>query len=598
MRKVNQYVDPKLRDRDYLSKLTAFDCLWESCKDHLNEVAITYKADINVLDRNKKTLSTIITYKELIKNIFKTYNALKNIGLKEGDVVTYASITTPELIYTMYACNLIGAIFDPIDPRLKEEDLLRHFKSEPSKLYFVTEKMFDATKNIYQDINAKNIITLSCTESLPSIIQFGSKILDKKNGVAPFSKPDDNRFLSWNDFFKNNNSKNVIVPKFEKNKIISYAHTTGTTGKSKTLEHTNENWNAQWHSIFNSGLEIIRGETFFNVTVPWVDFGLVVGIHANLCDGIRMDLDPTWTPEATADFFFKNRPDWILGAPGWFDPIFTNSKYKNEKIDFGRYIMTGGAPLFPHKHELYMKILKEKNSKCIVIPGYGLSEITAPAMINISDAYGDLGRPFPAIAYKIVDINTKQKVEPGQAGELWLRSTHEDLSPLAVGYLNNEEETKNTFVYDEGYRWVRTGDKVHENPDGSLKWEARYKNILTFNGFNIDCDKLLDKVSSIEGVGKAAIIGAITKDGNQRPIICFELKAGYPLDSADFVKEDIMNLIKEKLPDYYEPLDIVLYDKLPTKTMKINYNQLKMDNLNEFGEFIPSKTLKRGKEEF
>ena len=28
--------------------------------------------------------------------------------------------------------------------------------------------------------------------------------------------------------------------------------------------------------------------------------------------------------------------------------------------------------------------------------------------------------------------------------------------------------------------------------------------------------------------------------------------------------------------------------------MKINYKQLKLDNLNEFGEYIKSNTLKRG----
>ena len=109
-------------------------------------------------------------------------------------------------------------------------------------------------------------------ESLPVVVKIGSKVLDKKNGVKDFEVPNDKRFLNWNQFAKGGNYKNVAPSPFYKNKIISYAHTTGTTGNSKTLLHTNENWNAQWHSIQNTNLKIIRGETFLNVTVPWVEF--------------------------------------------------------------------------------------------------------------------------------------------------------------------------------------------------------------------------------------------------------------------------------------------------------------------------------------
>ena len=257
-------------------------------------------------------------------------------------------------------------------------------------------------------------------------------------------------------------------------------------------------------------------------------------------------------------------------------------------------MITGGAPLFAHKHKLYNDILKEKGSNCRVILGYGLSEVTAPAFININDEYGALGRPFPAISYKIVDYETLEEVSNGQSGELWLRANHKELTPLAVGYLNNPQETEKTFVYSEEYRWVRTGDKVHENKDNAVVWESRYKNILTFNGFNIDCDKLLKEVEKIDGIGKAAIIGAITKDGNQRPIICIELLSGHQVGDLEWIKSSIRRKILEEMPDYYEPLDIVVYDSLPIKSMKVNYNQLKQDNLNEFGEYIKTSGIKKG----
>lgn len=587
--------DEKKLSMDELANMTAFQCLWENNKNHLGEVAITYKADTAVLDKNKSVPTTFITYGDLFKNILKTYNSLKNQGIKRGDVITYASVTTPELIYTMYASNILGSIFDPIDPRENPDNLLAHFKREPSKLYFAPEKMFDSTREVYGDINVDKIITMSFMESLPRIVKVGSKVLDLKNGVKSFKAPDDKRFINWKEFSKDSKVKLDKKPVFEREQIISYAHTTGTTGTPKTIMHMNENWNAQFYNISNSGLIFNRGENFFNVAVPWVDFGLINAIHSFLCNGIRMDLDILWTPDMNVDFYLKNRPKWWLGAPGWIDPLFTNEKYKNENIDFGRYIVTGGAPLFEHKQTLYNETLKVQQSPCQVVPGYGLSEMTAAAFIDLDDKRGTLGYPMPMFDYRIVDINTQEPVKDGDAGELQLSSKHKYLTPMAIGYLNNEEDTKKTFINDEfGKRWVRTGDKVHKAEDGTVVWESRYKNILTFNGFNINCDKLLDEVEKVNGVGKAAIIGAVTADGNQRPIVCFELSSDMDMNNYEFVIEDIKEMIKHKFAEYYEPLDVVVYDALPTKTMKINYTQLKLDNLNEFGEYVKSNTLKRG----
>lgn len=580
---------------DELANMTAFQCIWENNKHHLKEVAITYKADTNVLNRDKKVPTTFITYEDLFKNIIKTYNSLKNLGIKEGDVISYATVTTPELIYTIYAANILGAIIDVIDPRENADNLLAHFKREPSKVFFAPEKMFDSTREVYGDIGVEKIVTMSFMESLPRVIKIGSKILDFKNGVKPFKAPEDKMFTNWYEISANSKVELDKKIKFKKGQIISFAHTTGTTGTPKTIMHTNENWNAQYYSISNSGLVFNRGENFLNVTVPWVDFGTVNAIHTMINNGIRIDLDVLWTPDMNVDFYLKNRPKWWLGAPGWIDPLFTSEKYKDERLDFGRYIVTGGAPLFEHKQTLYNETLKEKNSPCQVVPGYGLSEVTAAAFLDLDDRRGTLGHPMAMFNYRIVDINTLEKVQDGVSGELQLSSKHKELTPMAIGYLNNEEDTNKTFIYDEeGTRWVRTGDKVHQAEDGTVVWESRYKNILTFNGFNINCDKLLDEVEKVKGVGKAAIIGAVTEDGNQRPIICFELASDYESDTYDFVSQDIRKMIATKFADYYEPLDVVPYDKLPTKTMKINYNKLKEDNLNEFGEYIKYTTLKRG----
>ena len=576
---------------DELEKMSAVKALWECSKDYLDDVAITYSADLNVENLNKKPLTTLITYRKLFDNIFKTYDRLKEAGVKKGDIITYSSITTPELIYTIYACNMLGAIIDPIDPRSKEDDLLHHFESEPSKLYFAPEKMLSSTLNVYQDLKVDKIITTSFMESLPLPIRIGASLMNKEKK----SVLDEKKFSTLKKFQANAKLRRDLKMDGTKEDIASLTHTTGSTGIPKAIVHNNENWNAQLYNISNSGLDFRRHDTLFNVTVPWVDFGIINVIHNFLCNGIRMDLDPTWTPEKNVEYYLKKNPNWWLGAPGWIDPLFTNPKFENAQINNAKYIITGGAPLFAHKQRLYVEKLKEQfHSDCKVIQGYGLSEITAAAFLDLNNDAGYLGRPMPNIIMDIKDPETLKSVPVGASGELWLAAKHQELSPVAVGYLNKPEETQKTFVTDDaGIRWVRTGDKVHKDETNLTMWESRYKNILTFNGYNINCDKMLDEVEKVPGVAKGAIIGAITSDGNQMPIVCIELNAEA---NKDFIKEDIYKMIEEKFFDYYKPLDIVIYDELPTKTMKIDYNQIKKDLLNEVGEYQKAKSLTKTKE--
>ncbi len=584
---------------DELSEMSAFKALWECNKDHLDEVAITIKADTNVEDPNKKPLVTVITYRTLFKNILKTYDSLKRKGVKRGDTVTYASITTPEFIYTMYAANLLQAIFDPIDPRSNGDELVEHFENEPSKIYFAPERMINSTKEVYKDIKVDSIVTTSFTESLPLPVRIGAKVLDRINGVKGYNNPDERIFCNFNEFMAGSKiERGIKFPKYERDLVASFAHTTGSTGKPKAIIHTNENWNAQLWSISNSKLDFKRGEKLFNVTAPWVDFGIVNVIHTFLCNGIRMDLDPLWTPETTVDFYLKNRDEWWLGAPGWIDPLFTNPKYDNSDVSFGKYIITGGGPLFEHKQRLYVKRLRNDfNSWCIVVQGYGLSEATAAVLIDTENNPGYIGYTMPGFKTVVKDPVTLETLKPEEVGELWIAAKYPNLSPIAKGYLGLPEETAKTFVIDEtGEVWVRSGDKTIQKEDGLTKWHSRYKNTLTFNGFNIDLDKLLDYVENVPSVKRGAIIGAVTADGNQRPLVCIELKDDILANNANEIKDDIKEMIKNKLPEYYEPLDIIIYEQLPEKTMKINYTAIKEDLLNENGEYVPSLTLIRKKD--
>lgn len=64
---------------------------------------------------------------------------------------------------------------------------------------------------------------------------------------------------------------------------------------------------------------------------------------------------------------------------------------------------------------------------------------------------GSSGVLLSGVECKIVDENGKELGGLGQAGELWVKSPS-----VALGYLNNEAATRETFVNG----WLRTGDRA------------------------------------------------------------------------------------------------------------------------------------------
>lgn len=565
-----------------ISKMNAVDLLYNCNKEYMDSVAISYSADLSIENLNKQPLEKQITYRELFKNVMKTYHALKRLGVKKGDIISYCSITTPELIYTAYASVLLGSVFDSVDVRFKSEQFIEHFKNEKSKLFFFPKPFANVLLPIYNEIEVKRIILVDFEESLPVVVRCASK-LQKVFKKSDLEIPKDKVFMNWKQFISGIKGEDTIPNNdFDKADIISLSHTTGTTGIPKALMHTNENWNAQVYNAAYSGLDIRRGESFFNCTVPWVDFGLIIAIHTFMCLGIEMRLDPLWTPENNALYVIKKKAQWWMGGPGWLDDLFCNDSYKDADLRHIRYLVTGGAPLYPHKHLQYQKRLKEMNSMGRVAPGFGLSEATAAIAIDQYNKEQTMGKMWPLVDAILVVHETGEEICGCDEGELMISSKSDILSQISPGYYKNPEETKETFVEYKGKTWVKTGDRVRKNEDGTYTWISRYKNILTYNGYNINCEKIAERIGKVEQVSKVAIIGCVTEDGNQMPIICVESN----LQNHSDLKESILKIMKNEFPDYYKPRDIVIYDSFPMVSMKVDVRKIKADLLNDKGEYI------------
>ena len=121
-------------------------------------------------------------------------------------------------------------------------------------------------------------------------------------------------------------------------------------------------------------------------------------------------------------------------------------------------IFTGAAPLGQETAEDLLK----QHPSWKIRQGFGMTETSTVVLSTAADDiwFGSSGSLLPAVEAKILSTEGTDITEYDQPGELIVKS------PSGVlGYLNNEEATKETF--QDG--WIRTGDEavVRKGPKGT-----------------------------------------------------------------------------------------------------------------------------------
>lgn len=155
-----------------------------------------------------------------------------------------------------------------------------------------------------------------------------------------------------------------------------------------------------------------------------------------------------------------------------------------------RYAVSGGAPLGTRLGHFYRGI------GVVVLEGYGLTETTAPATVNVPDRVkiGTVGAPLPGVGIRIADD-----------GEILVQGVN-----VFAGYHDNDEATAEA-VRDG---WFHTGDLGELDGDGYLRITGRKKEILvTAGGKNVAPAVLEDRLRAHPLVSQCIVVG------DQKPFI-------------------------------------------------------------------------------
>lgn len=473
-----------------------------------------------------------INYSTFFKNIEMTAKAFKEYGIKKGDFVTICAAGIPETVYSFYALSKIGAVANMIAPHFEKKDLIARISDCESDTLIIMDEFYPELKEAIKGSRIKNIIILPTLNS--SMLRF----ITKTYKIDSHSNE-----LYWNQFIKDGrNQKETETVLYEKDLPLTMVYSSGTTGASKGILLSNDSFQNSIQSYPASGVDISRGQKFYQIIPPWYSTGLSTSIHLPLSYGTSVFMDPRFERDVFVKNIIKAKPNYCVAPTSMYEGFLDEKLLGNKNLSFFNYPFEGGEPLSNEVASKIEKVFKEHGSDARLRVAYGQCECGAAITTQTQKAEntrGSVGIPLPGVTIGIFDeqFNELKYYERGQI----LANT-----PCSMlGYYKNEEATKEYFHIDKnGIKWNCTGDIGYIDEKGNLFVQGRatdYSIIDNEKIYNFDIENILMELDEIKMCDVLEFDNNGTKELAAHIIFTDEVQKAIE-DNPDYLEEKLFEI--------------------------------------------------------
>ncbi|WP_226665485.1 fatty acid--CoA ligase [Metabacillus litoralis] len=466
------------------------------------------------------------TYHEWNEEVNRLANVLISSGIRKGDRVSTFLFNSSELATVYFAAAKIGAIINPINFRLKAEEVAYILKDASPKIVLFEAALESEITKIH--------------EQFPSISFW---FIDES---AP-------RYAtSYHEQIKSASIKNPTIDVSE-NDTYAIMYTSGTTGRPKGVMHRHRDMIEQ--SLICISSIGITPEDIGLVTAPMfhcaeLHCSFLPRVHAGATNVIIHHFDSKEVLQAVK----QEEISMLFAAPTMWNMMLQENleEYDLSSLKVGLY---GAAPMAP----VLVNACKERLGIDLV-QAYGMTEM-GPAITflgkheQISKA-GSAGRACFNHEIRIVKPNENGPSEPedilpaGQVGEIIVKGPC-----MMIGYFNKDEATEKALYKG----WYHSGDLGFLDEEGYLFVADRVDDMVISGGENVYPREVEDVLYEHEGVLDVAVLGEPDELWGERVLAVIVKK------DKNLTADDLENFCKnsEKISPFKRPRRYVFVDQLP-----------------------------------
>ena len=526
-----------------------YDYMMKKNKEHLDDVALYY-------------FGKEFTYRKFDELIDQCSKSMLANGIGENDIVTICMPNTPEAVIAFYAINKIGAVANMIHPLSGQEQIKNYLNEVDSKLIITMDMAYSKVLNIVEETKVEKIVTVTASDSMPFMMK---KIFRFTPNYVKMN--DNDKMVRWNTFIDEGKSYNgeLKQSEYQKDKLSVILHTGGTTGISKGVMLTDDNFNSMVEQFFKDNNNFERNDKMLTIMPVFHGFGLCSSVHLPLSTGVSIVLIPKLDAKRFDKTLNKYHPNHIIGVPTLFKSMLTNERLKNIDLSYLKYVVSGGDLVKNSLESDINKFLSKHGSNAKLSKGYGLSEVVAGATFAANDYNNptSIGIPMVDTNMKIVKPGTNEEISIGEIGEICVQGP-----TVMKGYYENEKETNDSLK--DG--WLHTGDLGYYKDD-AFYFAQRKGNMIISSGVNVYPSNIEQVIESHEAVAACAVIGIQHPYKMQAPKAYIILKEGY--EQTNELQQEIEDLCRTNLDVYSIPYKYEFREKLPQTLLgKISHKEL------------------------
>ncbi|WP_193076123.1 non-ribosomal peptide synthetase, partial [Pseudomonas sp. FME51] len=453
-----------------------------------------------------------LSYAELERASNQLAHHLQAQGIGTGAVVALCQERSPDWVVSLLAVLKLGAIYLPLDNQQPVERL----------------------QQLLHNSNAALLIHPAVDTALATATQCPSLTYQPEQ---------------WAD-----QSDAALATVIEPQQPAYIIYTSGSTGQPKGVVVSHSAL-ANYLQAVLQRLELPENASLALVSSIAADLGHTM-LFGALASGRSLHLlshDHAFDPDRFAQYMAEQHIDVLKIAPSHLQALLQAGKAAD--VLPAKMLILGGEAC-PWGLVEKVRALKPE---CRIINHYGPTETTVGVLTHeVSERLQDshsvpVGLALANVRAELLDAYLNP-VPQRVAGELYLGG-----ATLAQGYLGQAAATAERFIPAEGGgRLYRTGDRARLSKDQLLEFIGRTDDQVKIRGYRVEPGEVGRVLAALPSVQDAVVL-ALPLDSDETRLQL----VGYAVADKNTSSEALQQLMKERLPDYLVPAQVMLLEQLP-----------------------------------
>ncbi len=477
------------------------------------------------------------TYQQLLDEVSRFANVLKDQGVKKGDRVIFYMSMVPELLTGVLACARIGAVHSVVFGGFSAKALAGRVNDCQAKIVITNDEGMRGNKPI-----PLKAITNEAMEECPGV----ERVLCLSHTGAAVDMVS-GRDLWLNELLQNAD-KNCPAEEMNSEDPLFILYTSGSTGKPKGLQHTTAGYMLWASETFKNVFQVNSDDVFWcSADIGWItghsyiSYGpLLNGSTQVIFEGI-----PTY-PDAGRfwDVIDKYKVSHFYTAPTAIRALEACDIEFVDRADLSslKVLGTVGEPINEEAWHWYNDKIGKGN--CPIVDTWwqtetgGIMISTVAGVTDVIPCHATL--PLPGVHPVLVDTDGKEIEGNPAEGNLCIKTPWPGLARTIYG--DHDRYRQTYFSTYKGYYF--TGDGAKRDANGNYRITGRVDDVVNISGHRIGTAEVEDAINEHKSIVESAVIG-IPHEIKGEALMAFMIPMREGAEEADILPQINEHITKE-----------------------------------------------------